>query len=422
MPARWTGLLFLWSHGYQGSGPQHVSEPGDADQTPSWLLAHGMALATSSYSHGGWTVVDAMQDQIALLALFTRRYGRPRATIAWGASFGALVSAGLVERYPALFAGALPESGIFDPVGTWNAALDAGFAFKVLLAPHGPLQLAHITNPGANLATAQQVLARALRTAQGRARLVLAAALLDLPGSVDLGPPAPGRSDLALRVATLIGWLRSTALPLALGSRAELEHSAGGNPSWNTGADYYALLAGSIDRDVVQRAYAQAGLSLGADLHALARAPRITADPPAVAYLARNITLGGRLQVPVLTLHTTGDGVAPVAQEQVYAERVRAAGCADLLRQLFVRRAGHGTFTAPEEVTAIQVLLARVRTGRWGPLAPTALNQQARALGPALNADALTTAGDAQPAAPQFTAYRPPAYARPMGVRAPAHL
>jgi hypothetical protein len=221
-------------------------------------------------------------------------------------------------------------------------------------------------------------------------------------------------------VATLIAWLRRTALPLALGSRAELEHSAGGNPSWNTGADYHALLVESIDRDVVQRAYAQAGLSLDTDLRTLARAPRITADPSAVAYLARNITLSGRLQVPVLTLHTTGDGVAPVAQEQVYAARVRAAGRADLLRQLFVRRAGHGAFIAAEEITAIQALLARVRTGHWGPLAPAALNQQARALGPALNAGALNAAGDAQPAAPQFTAYRPPAYARPMGARAAA--
>ena len=95
MPRRWSGLLFLWSHGDQGSGPPHVSTPGDAAQTPSWLLAHGIALATSSYSHGGWSVAAAMQDQLSLLTLFTRRYGRPRATIAWGQSSGALVSAAM---------------------------------------------------------------------------------------------------------------------------------------------------------------------------------------------------------------------------------------------------------------------------------------------------------------------------------------
>jgi hypothetical protein len=140
------------------------------------------------------------------------------------------------------------------------------------------------------------------------------------------------------------------------------------------------------------------------------------ADPAAAAYLARNITLSGRLQIPVLTLHTTGDSVAPVAQEQVYAARVRAAGHAALLRQLFVARAGHGNFTAAEEITAIEALLTRVRTGHWGPQAPPVLNQQAWALGRALNGRA-----DGSTAAPQFTVYRPPAYARPMGARAPAH-
>jgi hypothetical protein len=419
MPARWTGLLFLWSHGDQGSGPPHLSEPGDAAQTPGWLLAHGMALATSSYSHAGWTVAAAIRDQIALLRLFTKRYGQPRATIAWGQSSGAFVSAGLVEQYPHLFAGALPACGIYDPVGIWNAALDAGFAFKVLLAPQAPLHLVHITNPQANLAAAQRVLAQARRTPQGRARLVRAAALFDLPDAVNPTPSVSAPSAVTRRSATLIAWLRSTTLPLTLTYRAELERSAQGNPSWNTRVDYTALLAGSIDRDVVRLAYAQAGLSLSADLRTLARAPRLAADPAALAYLARNITISGRLQVPVLTLLTTGDGVAPVVQEEVYAARVRAAGRGDLLRQLFVRRAGHGTVTAAAEITAIQVLVRRLTTGHWGPLAPASLNQQAQAQGPALH-----VRDDGRTAAPQFTAYRPPADVRPIGARpgAPARL
>lgn len=117
----------------------------------------------------------------------------------------------------------------------------------------------------------------------------------------------------------------------------------------------------------------------------------------------------------MLTLHTTGDPVAPVAQEQLYAARVGAARRADLLRQLFVAQDGHGAFSAAEEITAIAALLARVRTGHWGPLAPPILNQQARTLGPALNARA-----DGRTAAPRFTLYRPPPYARLLGARAPA--
>lgn len=54
--------------------------------------------------------------------------------------------------------------------------------------------------------------------------------------------------------------------------RADLERRAGGNPSWNVGVDYGRQLAHSPNRDLVRRAYREAGLSLHADLHRLAAA------------------------------------------------------------------------------------------------------------------------------------------------------
>jgi hypothetical protein len=405
IPAHWNRTLLLWSHGDQGQGQPHLSQPGDADQTPAWLLDHGYALAYSSFSHGGWSIAAALHDQIALLDLFTHRVGRPRYTIAWGSSNGALISAGLVQQYPARFAGALAESGVFDATGIWNAALDVGFVFKTLLAPHASLKLVHIANPATNLAIVQRVLAQTQGSARGRARLALAAAMIDEPDWSDSSGPYPRQTPWSTRVTSLIAWLRSNALLFTFSRRSELEQSAGGNPSWNTGVDYAAELEHSVDRDDVRAMYRQGRLSLAGDLRILARTPRIAADPGAVTYLAHNITLTGRLRVPVLTVHTTGDGTAPVEQEQDFADRVHKAGDMSLLRQLFVQRAGHGTFTAPEEITALQVLIHRVETGKWSSVDPGVLNAQARIL----RRERLL----AVPPASAFVAYHFPGYARP---------
>ena len=63
----------------------------------------------------------------------------------------------------------------------------------------------------------------------------------------------------------------------------EIEAMAGGNPSWNHDVDYRRLLDQSGLAELVRAQYRKAELSLDADLDALAKAPRIAADPGAVA-------------------------------------------------------------------------------------------------------------------------------------------
>jgi len=84
-----------------------------------------------------------------------------------------------------------------------------------------------------------------------------------------------------------------------------------------------------------------------------------------------------------------------------------------MLRQIFVHRAGHCAFTPAETITAVQVLLGRLGTGRWdsGALDPASLNDQAAALGPAYNIFAVGKT--VSPAGPDFVRYRPAPYLRP---------
>lgn len=93
-------------------------------------------------------------------------------------------------------------------------------------------------------------------------------------------------------------------------------------------------------------------------------------------------SITGALGIPALTLHDTGDGIAPVGNERSYADAVARLGHCALLRQAFVARANHCFFTGAEESTALQALMARVRTGNWPDTGAAALNTTADAFGP----------------------------------------
>lgn len=406
----WNGTLFLYSHGYVVPGsanpPQDVGDP----VTAGWLLSHGFALAGSSYATTGWAIQQALPDQIATLDAFDQKYGQPARTIAWGHSLGGIITAGLIQDYPGRFSAALPMCGVLSGgVATWNTALDAAFAFQQLIDPS--VRVVNIASPGTNLAGAEQAAAVAQQTAQGRARLALVAALADTPGWFTPLSPEPAPNDFTAQEASQFQWDTQVDFPFIFAFRAELEARAGGNPSWNTGVNYASDLARSADLREVAALYHAAGLSLSRDLARLNGAPRISADPAAVQYLAHNIAFNGQIQVPVLTMHTTGDGLVVPENEQAYSSVVDQAGNAPLLRQIFVHRAGHCAFTPAETITAVQALLHRLDTGRWGTLTPAALNSQAAALGPDYNV--FSVGQQVQPAAPQFVSYQPPQYLRP---------
>jgi pimeloyl-ACP methyl ester carboxylesterase len=404
VPVPWNGTLLLYSHGYVAPGsPNPALDAGDP-ATHAFLLETGFALAGSSYAHTGWAIQEGLLDQMAVLDIFDTAVGNPRHTIAWGHSLGGTITAGLIQRNPQRFDAALPLCGnVAGSVGTWNQALDFAFAFKTLLAPNSPLELTNIINPLANLALSESILAAAGATPQGQARLALAAAVGDIPGWFDPASPEPAASDFAAQVQNQFLWAKSTDLPFVFALRAEVEVRAAGNPSWNTGVDYRRQLQNSVDRNEVIALYAAAGLNLEHDLETLNQAPRITANPASVAYLEQNIVFNGNLNgVPVLTMHTKGDGLVTNQQERAYMTTVREAGNGRFLRELFVHRAGHCAMTPAEQVTALSNLIFRMDTGFWPDLNPNLLSVEAGVLGP-LNV-----------APPSFFRFQPKPFLRPL--------
>ena len=410
VPAQWNGTLFLYSHGYVAPDGRNSAQSAPAGVARTWLLDHRFAAAGSAYASTGWAVEDALRDQMALLDFFTGAVGKPKHVIAWGVSLGGLITAGLVQLYPDRFAAAMPMCGVLSgSVATWNSELDGAYALKTLLSPGSALELVHITDAQSNWQLAQQIYVSAQTTPQGQARLALVAALLDLPGWFYPTQAEPAPTDYEARAKAQGAWEADVDLGFAFYSRLELEQRAGGNPSWNEGVDYSQLLAQSSDAAEVTALYASAGLDLPADLARLNSGTRIKADPAAANYLARFISFDGNLAVPMLSMHTTGDGLVVPPNETAFAQVVGAAGKQDMLRQVFVHRAGHCTFSPAETIAALQVLLRRLDTGRWDDkaLQPQALNAVAHAQGSAAS-QFFGFKFD-----PSFVTYQPGRYPRP---------
>ncbi|MCC8249753.1 hypothetical protein [Saccharothrix luteola] len=82
-----------------------------------------------------------------------------------------------------------------------------------------------------------------------------------------------------------------------------------------------------------------------------------------------------------------------MAQQQSYEALAHREGSGRLVRQTYVRTAGHCTFTVDEQVAAIDRMWQRLRTGAWPDLSPRAMNG---------------LAGDGR-----YVAYVPPVFNRP---------
>ncbi len=355
MPANWNGTLLLHSRGWAPVAGEPAAAPA---QYADILLAQGYALAASNYGAGGWSLAEAVPAQEQTIDVFTRRYGKPARVIAYGYSMGGLVTTALVEKAaPKVDGGISFCSSMGGALGMMNMGLDGAFTFRTLVAPDAGIAVVDIENDQVNGSLVSAAVQEALKTPAGRARIALASIFGGIPGWIrpDLPPPVSG--DAAAHFAQIIEAFPSGVfLP-----RAEQEQRTGGNFSWNDGIDYSKLLDLSGRRAMVETLYRDARISLAADLTTLAGAPRISADPAAVAYMRENYTPHAEPHVPLLAVQTIGDGITSPSLQQVYAEHAPAP----MMNSQYVDRAGHCTFDERETLASIRQLETRLETGKW---------------------------------------------------------
>ena len=356
VPAQWNGTLLLWSRGYSPRiGNPELVPPGWREA----LLAQGYGLAASDYGAAGWALAEAVPAQRATLSAFVLAYGKPKRTIAWGASMGGLVSTALAEHARPGIDGAIafcPSIG--GAVGMMNMALDGAFAFKLLAAPDAGLELTGIADDMANGRRASAAVDAALKLPKGRARLALAGVLGGIPGWTRRGQPQPAAEDFEAQVDEIgASFVMGVFLP-----RSDQERRAGGVFSWNTRVDYADQLARSGRTAFVEALYRKAGLDLAAELARLNAAPRLAAKQSAVRYMLRHYTPNARPLVPVVSLQTIGDGMTSPSLQRAYAD----AAPPRMVSSLWLDAAGHCGMSQQAALGALRHLEGRIEHGAWG--------------------------------------------------------
>ncbi len=147
--------------------------------------------------------------------------------------------------------------------------------------------------------------------------------------------------------------------------RAEVERRAGGPVAENVGR-VYTLSDGN-------KSYL-AGLGVDADalLAEMNAMTDIASDRNARNYAEHYFDPSGDIRRPVLTMHTTGDGLAPPSHESAYRATVALSGNGDLLMQQFSAGSwtaggapvnGHCTFTSAQNVAGIEAMASWLDTG-----------------------------------------------------------
>ena len=356
VPSRWNGTLMLWSRGYSNRAGRPESAPAAIREV---LLAQGYALAGSDYGSGGWALEQAVPAQAAVIDAFAVRYGKPRRVIAWGNSMGGLVTVALAEQHPARIDGAVAFcSSIGGSVGMMNMALDGAFAFRTLVAPDAGITLTSVADDRANGERVGAALSAAMKTPEGRARVMLAGVLAGIPGWTSPSRPAPGPADAEAQVDEIASaFVAGVFLP-----RGDQESRAGTGYSWNTGVDYSRQLRLSGRRGLVDALYRKAGLDLDRELGRLNATPRIAAVPGAVSYMERNYTPSARPAIPLLAVQAIGDGATSPSLQRGYGD---AAGRRHFA-SLWLWQAGHCGFSTDQVLASIHYLERRLDSGEWG--------------------------------------------------------
>lgn len=359
MPGSWNGTLLLYAHGYNAELMPPKSAP---DAARAALLAAGYALTASAYPTAGWAVAEAVPSQVLALDAFAERYGKPERVIAWGTSMGGLVTSALAERHAERLDGALTMCA--SSMGTlpmMNMAFDGAFALTTLIPADPPVPVVGRGDNRDGVERQMEAMSAARRTPAGRARVALAGVLGGIPGWTQPDKPKPSATDYAAQEEQIAAAAqRGLFLP-----RGDQESRAGGVFSWNTGIDYGDLLEASGRADLVRALYGAADLDLAADVKRLNSASRVDANKGAIDYMRDNFTPTGRIGVPVLSLHTIGDGMTSPSLQRSYLEKIAEAGFGSRARGLWIDRAGHCTQTGAEMLAALDILVTRLDSGEW---------------------------------------------------------
>jgi pimeloyl-ACP methyl ester carboxylesterase len=319
VPDNWNGGLVVYCHGYNPKPVTYKDEPPNA--VAKAFLDRGYAVAMSGYSAGGWAIEEALTDIENVRRHFLSKYGPVKETWITGHSMGGFLTMTVLERQPTTYNGGLPLCG---PLAAPSVFMARGaFDFLVLYEYFFPGVLPALTEPLPNV-DPKEFSAK-----------VQAALDADAAKAEELRRTMNGGNLTTKEIAGDVVF--------GLGLLAELKKRAGGFPFGNRNI----LYAGSDDDDQLND-----------------NVKRYAADPAAVAYLRTFYTPTGKIQQPMLAIHTVRDQLVPSWMPNTYHVLAEQAGTSDLFVQQWVKRTGHCTMTPAEIGQGFDDLRAWVREGK----------------------------------------------------------
>jgi len=357
VPETWNGTLLIFAHGYRDK----ADHPGEidnrnADVAPSAaleapLLAQGFALAGSAYKDNGWAIKDAIQDVKDLAVFFRENVGQPQHTILVAASLGTFVGFKSMEQFGGIYDGALCLCGVgAGATRLWDSGVPAYLAYDVIFGI--PASWGTVGEVRNDLDFETEVLAKLgpeLSNIANFPKFEFIRLVAKTPGRGITPPPPPGFYP---------GWVVTDFFFLTE-ARGELQRRAGGPFVQNLDQNYTLTAA--------EKAYL-AGLGLpgpvvDAWLAQMNARRNIEAKTSARNYVRNNTNFNGKIQHPVLTVHTITDPLLVVANESAYAELIASQNREELLFQTYTNAVGHCNLTGPQILTAVNAIDLWVRTG-----------------------------------------------------------
>jgi pimeloyl-ACP methyl ester carboxylesterase len=333
VPANWKGGLVVFAHGIQyGAGKGAAAAPPIA----AHIVGEGHAIVASGYRARGYIPHLAIEDSLAVRELFLKGIGKPRWSIIYGQSMGGHIVVGSLELHPGVYQGGLAECGLVDGASivdyllAYTAAAELISGVPLLDAPDRETFQRRLN---------EQVVP-----------------VLGMPGAYT----AKGKQFDSVVKYLMGADQKGNELPLRMQG---MQRRYLMNMVWRDPDVEKETLPGARAGDTRHIRYRiDSGLGLSED----EINKRVRRFSPAKDGRGANPVFAertGRITVPLLTLHETGDVWVPLVFEQLYRRRTIAAGTGHLLVQRVMRGGGHCGFSGEMREQAFDDLVAWIERG-----------------------------------------------------------
>ena len=329
VPPQWNGGLVMFAHGYEGEGPGSGNVRGSP--LDFYLGEHGYAWAASGYRSRGYRPDWFVLDTLALRDRFIKEFGQPRWTIIHGQSMGGHVAIASLELHPEIYQGGFIECGVVEGVGL----VDWLYAYTAAAEYVSKLPLLETPRPAFDALVNGQWLP-----------------LMGSPGEY---------TELGKLFDSVAKHLAGGELPLRLEGMKQ-RYVQNLNPR-DLRPDRAQEFARHADTRHIQY-HIDAGN--GVDAEKLNR--EVARVSPAAGARTRDVNpvfaeFTGKIRVPLMTLHETGDFRVPFRLEQDYRRRTITAGTSHLLVQRAVRWPGHCAIDGAVRDPAFEDLIGWIERG-----------------------------------------------------------